>query len=162
MKLRVASVLSAGCGALSALFRILLVAGSAGLPSLRSPAAGIEAFRGFGGSLFSLLLVWFFCRVAGAVLIGVLCFSLSALFGKTVPVITIVALTVFTVPVLHVFGITALDNRTVDGLLGGTAPAVSPVARGCAFGWCAFAAVLLVTALIAVSGKKQKGGRICN
>ncbi len=161
-KLRAVLGLSAGCGALSALLRIFLVAGSAGLPSLRSPAAGIEAYRNFGGSLFSLLLVWFFCRVAGAVVVGLLCFSLSALFGKTVPVITLGALAVFTVPVLHIFGITALDNRTVDGLLGGTAPAISPVARGYAVGWCALAAVLLALALVAVGGKRQKGGRTCS
>lgn len=161
-KLRVALALSAVCGALSALLRVALIAGTVGLGSFRSPAAGVEVFGGFGGSLLGMLLLWLLCRVVGAMLLGALCFALSALFGKTLPVITLGALGVFAIPLLHLFGVTAMDGLLMDGLLGGTAPLLKKSAMFAALGWCALAAVLLAAAWYRLTGKDKKGGPGCN
>lgn len=145
VKLRVTLLLSGGLGLASFLYRVLLVLTGTGLTAAHSPAASIEVYGAFGGSLIQLLLLSGGLRVIGAVTLGLFCYALSALFERTVPVMTITACAVFAVPLLHVFDVAVMDNWMLNGLLGGMAPLLSGAGAVAAVIWCV--AALLLTAL---------------
>lgn len=152
-KLFIALLFSFLTGLASFVYRLVLVATSIGLSSAHSPAASLVGYESFSGSLLQLLLLNGALRICGAAVLGLLCFSLSALFGKTLPVMTLTALSVLTVPLLHVFDVTAMDDLMLNGMLGGTSPILSNVGMIAALVWSSTAVLLT-----AASFYKAKGG----
>ncbi len=151
-KLHITLLLSFFAGLASFLYRLILVTTSIGLSSGNSPAASIEAFENFGGSLLQLLLLSGLLRIVGAVVLGLLCFSLSALFGRSLPVMTLAALSVLSVPLLHVFDVTVMDDLMLNGVLGGMSPILSTVGLISAIAWGSIAVLLTVISFGKVGG----------
>lgn len=151
-KLCITLLLSIGTATLSFLYRIILVATSIELSAFSSPAASIAPYESFGGTLLQLLLLNGALRICGAVMLGLLCFSLSALFEKTLPVIVLMSLSVLTVPLLHVFDVTVMDELMLNGMLGGMSPILSATGLLSAMLWSS--ATLLLTM---ISFWKMKG-----
>lgn len=151
-KLFIALLLSFLAGLSSFAYRLMLVTTSIGLSSAHSPAASLVGYENFSGSLLQLLLLNGFLRITGAIVLGLFCFSLSALFEKTLPVMALTALSVLSVPLLHVFDVTVMDALMLNGLLGGMSPILSGAGAIAAVLWSG-AAVLLT----ALSFCKMKG-----
>lgn len=155
VKLAITLLLSFLVGIVSFAYRVILVAKSVGLSSASSPAASVEGYENFGGSLLQLLLLSGFLRICGAVALGLFCFALSALFGKSLPVITVTALSVLSVPLLHVFDVTVMDDLMLNGMLGGISPIFSDMGSVAAVAWSTAAVLLTVISFGKVGGVRQ-------
>ena len=151
-KLCITLLLSIGTAILSFLYRIILVATSIELSAFSSPAASIEVYESFGGTLLQLLLLSGALRICGAVILGLLCFSLSALFEKTLPVIALTSLSVLTVPLLHVFDVTVMDELMLNGMLGGMSPILSATGLLAAILWSSATLLLTLTSFWKMKG----------
>ena len=152
VKLYITLLLSGLTGLVSFAYRVILVAASIGLSCANSPAASIARYESFGGSLFALLLLSGFWRILGAAVLGLLCFSLSVLFERSLPVMTLAALSVLAVPLLHVFDVTAMDDLMLGGMLGGMSPILSDVGIIAALAWSGIATLLTVISFYKVRG----------
>ena len=114
--------------------------------------AGLPEAVVAAGSLLQLLLFNGIFRIAGTVVLGLLCFSLSALFEKTLPVMVFTALSVLSAPLLHVFNVTVMDDLMLNGLLGGTAPLLSGAGALAAVLWSGAAVLLSVLSFYKMEG----------
>lgn len=151
-KLGITLLFSALAGAASFAYRVALVAASAGLPCAHAPAASIEGYERFGGSLLQLLLLGGLLRIVGAVVLGLFCFSLSALFERTLPVMAITSLAAFGALLLRVFGVTAPNALMLNGLLDGISPILSAQGALAAILWGGTAVLLAVLSFCKMKG----------